>query len=49
MFVERWNDRYVVANPEKKELNELKLKKFNGRITQKEQERLVELRKIYHE
>jgi hypothetical protein len=47
MFVKPWNDRYVVANPEKKELNELKLKEFNGRITKKEQERLVELRKVY--
>ena len=47
MLVEPWNDRYVVANPEKKELNELKLKEFNGRITKKEQERLVELRKAY--
>lgn len=47
MFVEPCSDRYVVANPEKKELNELKLKEFNGRITKKEQERLVELRKVY--
>ena len=47
MIVEPWNNRYVVADPEKKEFNELKLKEFNGRITKKEQERLAELRKVY--
>jgi hypothetical protein len=47
MLVEPWNDRYVVANPEKQEFNELKLKEFTGRITKKEIERLKELRKVY--
>ncbi len=47
MIVERWNDNYVVVNPEKKEFNELKLKEFIGRITEQEKERLEELKKVY--
>jgi len=47
MIVERWNDNYVVVNPEKKEFNELKLKEYIGRLTKQEEKRLEELKKSY--
>jgi hypothetical protein len=47
MVNEHWSGRCVVADPERKELNELKLKEFNGWLTPKEADRLAELRKVY--
>jgi len=47
MNVEKWSSDYVVGDPQEKEMNELKLKEFNGRLTKEDCTRLEELRRIY--
>ena len=44
MIVERWNSNYVKQNPKARELNELKVKEFIGRLSKDEENRLAELR-----
>jgi len=48
MLVETWIAEYVVGDPRKKELNELQLKEFSGRLTKQDCDRMEDLLAFWH-